>query len=113
MNVEAQSPCVTKCVVSDERKKFDDDDDGAFKGELSFSLTALKFFSPAETLNFVADVAAEGKGTNFRKRSWPRPVYGSEIVRPFVFETIFNIIAPFLFLGTYISLCHRVTPELL
>lgn len=41
MNVEAQSPCVTKCVVSDERKKFDDDDDGAFKGELSLSLSQL------------------------------------------------------------------------
>lgn len=45
MNVGApQSPCVTKYVVNDERKKFDDDDDGAFKEEsfsLSFSLSYI------------------------------------------------------------------------
>lgn len=38
MNAGAESPCVTKCVVNDERKKFDDDDDNVFKrGELSLS----------------------------------------------------------------------------
>lgn len=40
MNVGApQSPCVTKYVVNDERKKFDDDDDGAFKEESPLSLS--------------------------------------------------------------------------
>lgn len=53
------------------------------------------------------------KGRTFENDHGQGPVHGSEIVRPFVLETIFNIIAPFLFLGTCISLCHRVTPELL
>lgn len=65
---------MTKYVVNDERKKFDDDDDGAFKEEsfsLSFSLSyiyicTLKFLS-AEILNFVADSAADEKETKLSK----------------------------------------------
>lgn len=75
MNVGTpQSPCVTKYVVNDERKKFDDDDDGAFKEELPlpplshiYIYAALKFFLPAEILNFVTDSAADEKETKLSK----------------------------------------------